>query len=129
MVEVGGALPTPSRGLWDVSDDNPEEDGDQRLLEEYLGDNARARLRQMSEAERKELLIQTKAAQLAQKHGRHRHAFQRSTTPPGFWRTDFPTTQETEEDREKAGVLERSKVEERYREAMRPGGMWVFRDE
>ncbi|KAF2765308.1 DNA repair protein Sae2, partial [Teratosphaeria nubilosa] len=56
------------------------------------------------------------------KHGKHRHAFQRHSTPPGFWRVDMPTTQETAEDRAKASQMVRNKVEERWREAHRPGG-------
>jgi hypothetical protein len=41
----------------------------------------------------------------------------------------MPTTQEVEEDRKAARKMERHKVEEMYREAMRPGGRWTFRDE
>ncbi len=124
LLKIGGA-PTPQRpGLWDSS----QLDDDQRLLEEYLGDD-RGRLSTMSTEEKDELLIQAKTKQFADKHGKHRHAYERRTTPPGFWRTDMPTTQETEEDREKAKEMERRKVEERYREAMRPGGRWMFRDE
>jgi len=65
----------------------------------------------------------------ADRRGKHRHQHERHTTPPGFWRTDMPTTQELEHDREEARRLERKKVEERWREAMREGGLWLFRDE
>ncbi|KAI9762723.1 MAG: hypothetical protein M1835_007989 [Candelina submexicana] len=124
LVKIGGA-PTPQRpGIWDSS----QVDEDQRLLEQYLGDD-RGRLEAMNDEEKDELLMQAKTKQFADKHGKHRHAYERRTTPPGFWRTDMPTTQETGEDREKAKEMERQKVEERYREAMRPGGRWLFRDE
>lgn len=83
----------------------------------------------MTAREKMELLITAKAEQLAQKHGRHRQAFQRRATPPGFWRTDMPTTQETEADREMARQMERRKIEERYVEAKRANGRWLFKDE
>jgi hypothetical protein len=41
----------------------------------------------------------------------------------------MPDTQDEESDREAAERLEREKVEERYREAMRPGGLWTWADE
>ncbi|KAI9716551.1 MAG: hypothetical protein M1812_005282 [Candelaria pacifica] len=124
LIKIGGA-PTPQRpGLWESS----QIDEDQRLLEQYLGDD-RSRLESMEDEERQELLIQAKTKQFADKWGKHRHAYERRTTPPGFWRTDMPTTQETEQDRLQAKEMERQKVDERYREAMRPGGRWLFRDE
>lgn len=50
-------------------------------------------------------------------------------SPPGFWRTDFPSTQEDEADRTAGRRMEAEMIQERYREAMRPGGRWRFRDE
>jgi hypothetical protein len=105
-----------------------QEDADQGLLEEFLGDNA-YKLRNMSKAEREEVLLQAKTRELANKYGRHRHAYERQASPPGFWRTDFPTTQEDRQDREKEKAAERDEVEKRYQEAMRPGGAYMFRDE
>ena len=105
-----------------------EDREDQRLLEEYLGDD-RNRLTTMTAEERREMLLEAKTRYLADKHGRHRHAYERRSTPPGFWRTDMPSTQEIEADRQEARELERKKVEERYREAMKGGGRWLFRDE
>ena len=60
----------------------------------------------------------------------HRHEWQpeRPRSPPGFWRTDFPATQEEEEDRKQADKIVRGMVEERWKEAMK-GGRWMFRDE
>ncbi|KAF2836917.1 DNA repair protein Sae2 [Patellaria atrata CBS 101060] len=66
---------------------------------------------------------------LADQVGRHRQAYQRRSTPPGFWRADFPSTQEERRDREEAERREREKVEKRWLEAMREGGRWLFRDE
>ncbi|KAE9378523.1 SAE2-domain-containing protein [Stipitochalara longipes BDJ] len=105
-----------------------QEEADEMLLDEYLGDNAYKK-RNMSKEQKEELIIQAKTRDMANKYGRHRHAYERRTSPPGFWRADFPTTQEDREDREKAKELERSAVEERYKEAMRPNGRFIFRDE
>ncbi|KAI9787359.1 MAG: hypothetical protein M1816_007645 [Peltula sp. TS41687] len=125
-IEIAGLPATRTSALrWNSSPPENEED---TLLEEFLGDD-RDRLRRLTEEERKELVLQARTKQFADKHGRHRQAYERRKTPPGFWRTDMPTTQEIEADREEARKMMRSRVEERYREAMRPGGRWIFRDE
>lgn len=98
------------------------------LLESYLGDDCH-RLPTMSVDEKETLWIEAKTRELANASAKHRHRHARMSTPPGFWRADFPSTQEGEEYREEAAKLEREIVEERYREAMRPGGLWMFRDE
>ncbi|KAI0552022.1 DNA repair protein endonuclease SAE2/CtIP C-terminus-domain-containing protein [Xylaria curta] len=100
----------------------------QTLLEWYLGDDCH-RLSSMSEAEKETLWAEAKIRELANANGKHRHRYPRMPTPPGFWRADFPSTQEGEEYSEEAAKLEREVIDERYREAMRPGGLWVFRDE
>jgi hypothetical protein len=109
-------------------DEDRSESQDKKLLEEYLGDNRR-KLQTMSKAERNELLIQAETRELARKAGRHRHAYERRPSPPGFWRSDFPNTQELEADRIEAARVETELVQQRYEEAMRPGGRWMFRDE
>ncbi|KAL4898427.1 peroxisomal membrane protein-domain-containing protein [Aspergillus ambiguus] len=105
---------------------SPEEA--QKILEDYMGDDKHLHAG-LSEEERMALLEEAKAKRLANSIGKHRHNHQRPGTPPGFWRTDMPDTQELEHDREEAMKLEREKVMERYREAMRPGGMWKFADD
>lgn len=100
----------------------------QSLLESYLGEDCH-RLSTMSEAEKEALWVEAKIRELANQIGKHRHRFPRMPTPPGFWRADFPSTQEGVEYNEEATKLEREMIEERYREAMRPGGVWIFRDE
>jgi hypothetical protein len=103
---------------------------EEKLLEDYLGDAYdNMRLTQMSADEKNELVLQARTREMANKHGKHRHAYERQRTPPGFWRVDFPTTQEEREDREKAAELERKAVLERRAEALRKGGRYVFRDE
>lgn len=127
LVELGG-LPTPRRSdLWNTSPSDDAAD-DEQLLADYLGEN-RGRLKQITEDKKRELLLEAKTRYFADKHGKHRQAYERRSTPPGFWRTDMPTTQEMEEDREASRKMERVRVEELYREAMRPGGRWMFRDE
>lgn len=101
---------------------------EQKLLEEYLGDDA-WRLASMAKDERDEIWIKAKTEELANKYGRHRHRFSRMQSPPGFWNADFPNTQELAADKEEALKREKRAIAERYREAMRPGGMWLFRDE
>ncbi|RHZ55669.1 SAE2 C-terminal domain-containing protein [Aspergillus thermomutatus] len=106
------------------SNDREEE---QEILEDYLGEEKHL-LDQLSAEERQSLLHEARARRMANLYSKHRHDHQRPSTPPGFWRTDMPDTQELEHDREVANNLEREKVKERYREAMR-GGMWKFADE
>lgn len=101
---------------------------EQKLLEEYLGDYA-YRLAGMSREERKKLWIEARMQQIANKHGKHKHHTSRMRSPPGFWEFDFPNTQEIEAERAEAAKREKKKVQERHREAMRPGGRWLFRDE
>ena len=127
MVELGGFVTPRKQSLWSSSPvDEAEEEV--RLLKEYLGYD-RTRISRLPEDGKRRLVIQAKANRFANEHGRHRQAYERNTSPPGFWRTDMPTTQELEEDREAAQQMTGRKLEERYREAMRPGGRWMFRDE
>jgi hypothetical protein len=104
---------------------------DDALLNEYFNDARKVKqLKQKGkEAERRAALVKAKARKLANETGRHRHAYERRRTPPGFWRTDFPSTQEVAEDRREARDHERALVRKRYEEAVRGGGAWVFRDE
>ena len=127
IVQMGGWTGPPTHGLWDSSplDERDEED---RLLQEHLGISS-ASLSRMPESERATLLTEAKANKLANEYGRHRQNFERPPSPVGFWRTDMPTTQEAEADREEARKAERGKVEERWREALRGDGRWKFRDE
>ncbi|KAF7165635.1 hypothetical protein CNMCM5623_009774 [Aspergillus felis] len=108
----------------DGSNDGEEE---QKMLEDYLGEEKHL-LDHLSAEERQSLLHEARARRMANLYSKHRHDHQRPSTPPGFWRTDMPDTQELEHDRKAANNLEREKVKERYREAMR-GGMWKFADE
>jgi hypothetical protein len=100
------------------------------LLEDFLGDAYNnMQLTQMSSEERQELVLQARTKKMAKESGKHREAYERRRTPPGFWRVDFPTTQEQQEDRERAKEQEKKVVQERWLEAHRKGGRWIFRDE
>ncbi|KAI0387185.1 SAE2-domain-containing protein [Hypomontagnella monticulosa] len=100
----------------------------QALLENYLGDDA-WKLSSMTKQEKEDLWLKAKTQELANEHGKHRHRFHRAASPVGYWRTDFPSTQEDQREREEAAKAMRRMIEDRYREAMRPGGRWLFRDE
>lgn len=102
---------------------------DELTLQGYLGSSYAQVIHRASEEERQQMLVEARAKAFADRHGKHRQVFERRATPPGFWRTDMPTTQELEQDREEARELERQKVEERWRDAMRGGGRYMFRDE
>lgn len=104
----------------------PSSKSDDQILDDVFGP---AILAAYPASERGELLIQARAQEFANAHGRHRTTFERAPTPPGFWRTEMPSTQEEMEDRRKADEMERSKAEGMWREAMRGGGRWIFRDE
>lgn len=107
----------------------PSSKSDAQVLEDMLGSSHAEILAAYPPSKRKEVLIQARAQEFANEHGRHRKTFERAPTPPGFWRTEMPSTQEELEDRRKAEELERMKVEGMWREAMRGGGRWLFRDE
>lgn len=101
---------------------------DIKLLENYLGDDA-YRLGSMTRDEKEETWLLAKTWELASKFGRHRQRYSRIPSPPGFWTVEFPSTQERAEERRQAEEIQKALVKERYREAMRPGGRWLFRDE
>jgi hypothetical protein len=103
---------------------------EEKLLEDYLGDAYDTmQLTQMSSDERNELIVQARTRELANKHGKHRHAYERHNTPPGFWDVGWPSTQEQQKYAEQAKELEKRMIAERRQEAMRKGGRYMFRDE
>ncbi|KAF1923795.1 uncharacterized protein M421DRAFT_74369 [Didymella exigua CBS 183.55] len=103
---------------------------EEALLEEYLGDAYNTIIStQMSSDERAELVLQARTKKMAKDSGKHREAYERRRTPPGFWRVDFPSTQEREIDRGRAKELEVKAVQDRWLEAHKTGGRWMFRDE
>ncbi|MCJ1479671.1 hypothetical protein MMC13_008357 [Lambiella insularis] len=126
-VKIGGTLPLQSRSPNNQSRTNEIED-DIQLLRDYLGFSAKEVLK-MTEAEKIEALLTARARKFGQEYGKHRHAQERARSPPGFWRTEMPSTQEQEADKREAMVLEREEVDRRFAEATKTGGRWIFRDE
>ncbi|TPX13986.1 uncharacterized protein E0L32_005686 [Thyridium curvatum] len=98
------------------------------LLETYLGEDAFL-LGGMTREEKEELWLAARTRELANKYGKHRHRHHRRPSPPGFWNADFPSTQEEARERQEGLKMEQALVQERYREAMRQDGRWLFRDE
>ncbi|KAF2688599.1 hypothetical protein K458DRAFT_484597 [Lentithecium fluviatile CBS 122367] len=103
---------------------------EEELLQDYLGDAYDVfGLTQMSQDERNEVVLQARTRHMANEHGKHRQAYEGRRSPPGFWRVGFPSTQSQAEDRQKALKLQQDVVRERWLEAMRKNGKWMFRDE
>ncbi|KAK5107123.1 hypothetical protein LTR62_001713 [Meristemomyces frigidus] len=102
---------------------------DAEVLETYLGLDWPTVIGACTPDQRKQHLQQARAAAFANQYGKHRNVFERQSTPPGFWRTDMPSTQEEEEYRAQAHAMTRQQVAERWRDAVRGGGRWKFRDE
>ena len=104
------------------------EEIDQRLIEDFVGGDRR-RLSRMSAEEKKEILTKAQMQQFADKFGKHKQRFDRAQSPVGFWDLGFPSTQEDEQNRKAVEARKREKVEERYWEAVREGGRYIFADE
>lgn len=98
------------------------------LMENYLGEQS-FKLGTMEPAEMEDTWLKAKTWDLANKFGKHRQRYSRMPTPPGFWKMDFPDTQERAEERRQADGIRKALVSDRYREAMRCNGSWLFRDE
>ena len=99
-----------------------------KLLKGHLGELS-FKLTGMTKEKRYELWVEAKTQELANKFGKHRHRFSRMQSPPGFWNADFPSTQELQADKEESERREKKSIQAKRREALRPGGKWVFRDE
>lgn len=65
--------------------------------------------------------------ELIEKVSRHRKSWHDQPSPPGFWRSEFPNTQEDEADKAEARRRNEEKVKERYQEAMK-NGRYIFRE-
>ncbi|RAL10773.1 SAE2 C-terminal domain-containing protein [Aspergillus homomorphus CBS 101889] len=104
------------------------ERNDQNVLRDFLGDEQNL-IDRLCVDDRNHLLQEAKARLMANQFGRHRQQHPRARSPPGFWRTDMPSTQELVRDHEEAKRLERDLVKDRHRDATQPGGLWKFADE
>jgi hypothetical protein len=107
----------------------PSSKSDEQLLKEMFGLSPADLATNYPVSQQEDVIFQARAQAFANEHGKHRKTFERAKTPPGFWRTEMPSTQEEEEDRKEAEKIERIKVESMWREAMKGRGRWKFRDE
>ncbi len=98
------------------------------LLEEYLGEDAH-RLGSMTRQEKEGLWVEARVRDLANRFGKHKHRYTRAPSPAALWNVDMPNTQELAKEKEEMRNGERKQVEERYRDALRGNGRWLFRDE
>ncbi|KAL2420121.1 hypothetical protein ABEF95_006890 [Exophiala dermatitidis] len=110
---------------------SPDRDiSEKDLLAGFLGPGADAKIRNLTRLEKDKLLLEARAKRHADKCGQMpTTTVDRPQSPPGYWNTDMPGTQEDKENREKARMREREEVERRYQEAMRGDGRWLFADE
>ncbi|KAK2741457.1 hypothetical protein FQN57_005590 [Myotisia sp. PD_48] len=100
-----------------------------QLLCEHLGSDCDEILARSLGKEIRDMLVEAKTKALSNQHSKHRHAHAKDRSPPGYWRTDMPTTQEAKKDREIAQKHQREKVLGRYKEACKDDGKWMFVDE
>jgi hypothetical protein len=107
----------------------PSSKSDVQVIEDVFGASHAEIMAAYPPSQHAEVLIRARAQDFANEHGRHRKTFERAPTPPGFWRTAMPSTQEELEDKKKAEDIERMKVEGMWLEATRGDGRWKFRDE
>lgn len=126
FAELTEYVAPPTSSLFGSSPVNAEAT-EQQLLEEFLGYD-KQRLERLKPGERKEILKKARERSFADMYGKHRQIRNRAVSPPGYWETEFPSTQQEADNREAARVIERVKVRERYNEAIR-GGLWKFADE
>lgn len=124
MAETGLFRPYHTSGLFASS----QEDEDQKMMEDFLGDQAYT-LRRMSKKDKAEVLLKAKTMILADHFGKHREVYAREPSPVGYWDVDMPNSQEAAEQKRMAEIRTRQKVEERYNAAMKKDGEWKFRDE
>jgi hypothetical protein len=114
----------------DPSGDASSQQSDDDLLLNFLGSGSEEKIRTLTSVARENLLMEAKTKIAADRYGKmHRHAHERPKSPPGFWRSGMPGTQEEVVDRLDAKKREREEVEKRYREALKEEGRWMFADE
>lgn len=68
-------------------------------------------------------------SELVSSGSRHRNRWQRPPSPPGFWRSEFPNTQEQEADKRIAEEQQAELAKIRLAEALKPDGAYMFRKE
>ena len=125
--------------LWRSTQEDLDSEGnsiteDEKILRHHLGSafslSAIRDMARHSAAEYDELFLTAKTHLVAERWGRHKlRPNARARSPPGYWDVDMPTTQQMEEQGLERERREREVVGERWRQAMRRGGKWIFKDE
>ena len=118
---ISAALPRQG-GATDLSDDD--------LLLKFFGPGSEEKIRSLTATARENAIHEARVKHVANLYGKmHRAAHDRAPSPPGFWSTAMPGTQEEMEIQEQARRREREEVERRYQEAVKANGRWMFADE
>ena len=118
----------PPTSLFSSSPTDEGEDADAKLIAGYLGDESAPR--HLSQGERERVLTEAKVRVLADRYGKmHRQKHEKRKSPPGFWEVEMVGTQEVERHRQEGRRRAREMIEERWRDARKGGGLWVFADE
>lgn len=128
IVAMGGHFPAPKNSVFSNNGLEYDPDDDERCLQAYLGDDY-PRLKNLPWEDKEELLWAARTEQFANAYGKHRYQYGRQQTPPGFWDADMPSTQQEIKNNIIAKAMQKAKVAEMHREAMKPGGRYKFRDE
>lgn len=129
VVAMGGHFPSPRKsGFSKGVPLEYDSDEDERCLQAYLGDDYH-RLKNLPWEDMEELLWAARTEQFANAYGKHRYHYGRQQTPPGFWDADMPNTQQEIKNKTIAKAMQKAKIAEMHREAMKPGGRYKFRDE
>lgn len=97
-----------------------------RLIQTYLGFPI-SRLGVVSRQAYQKLLGEAIGKQFAEKYGKYHQP--RANSPPGYWRVEFPSTQERAIDGGRADNVERATIQKRRKEALKGEGLWVFVNE
>jgi hypothetical protein len=97
----------------DASDEANSQQSDNDLLLNFLGPGSEEKIRTLTSVARENLLLEAKTKIAADRYGKmHRHAHERPKSPPGFWRTEMPGTQEEVVDRLDAKKREKGRGRE-----------------
>lgn len=102
---------------------------DETVLCEYLGSRWQEIMATYEPERRRDVLIHAHAVSFAATAQMREPDHDRARTPPGFWRMNMPTTQENEQDIRQAKEIDARLIKERWQEANRHNGRWMFRDE
>ncbi|KAF2671894.1 hypothetical protein BT63DRAFT_476732 [Microthyrium microscopicum] len=131
MREQAGLIkPTLQRPPFPNSPEDADLSDDEYLMKWFLGQQwDRREVQMLDQEERDKILLDARTKLTAERYGKHRTEDTRRMTPPGFWDMSFPSTQKIQDLNKEAQLMDENIVRERYEDALRGGGRWMFRDE